>query len=739
MAKERSLEKRIALVVPELLESDQWLSRLRFMDQCDLRSKLEKELFQVGGLALTAVRLGKINAAVNWLSLGFYCDQSATRDSLGTAGTFRASKYRYRTEYLLETLSALDNVATELALTPEVLNYLGSVRMLVRLSPAVGQIDQNLRVFLKRNSDVALKAVVARIDALFMIGHQGDHIGSTDEISTYPVEELAEGASYIIHCIDEEIGISECHFGLIPEEQIAKGVFDKLIIKACKIRRYAEAEILIDAFDYRCIKRGRETIITAPTPELEKSIRLGYIQNEQARDQGRLMRDKSLEEGGTSVYALADQFFDRLHDRVVKRLDTPIARYTFQIPDVPPIRSMFQADAVTVEEDFYLREIGNSELVSWEELKDFEFGQGLTLLDLSKVHRLFMFLARLAMRQLAPLLEDDPVLAYRSLVPVFKEKDLKGLIGWCVKEDQVDTVLEFLSHRPGVQGIFDMQYKPIIHAQNYYLVPLHVAGMTNWYRNFARSEDHRLIDSLSTDAAERALAADLRRANCSQVAEGFETVFKKQRIEIDVVCRFGDFLFLFECKHPVLPCNAHELRTSYKHMRTGARQLSDIKSLLSDPEVEREFYRRLGWACEPADEMVTCIVSANGMFSGLRINGHPVRRMAELSNMIRTGVLRTMRGSMERRDGRPVVRTDDVIERTLWSGPTLTPEFLYEYLQNDPLSKMLFDGMLEYEQTYSLDEGRLTFVSYALDGEAVTDAIAALPRSPTEEVPNESN
>ncbi|MDW9984267.1 hypothetical protein GOC06_26240 [Sinorhizobium meliloti] len=303
-----------------------------------------------------------------------------------------------------------------------------------------------------------------------------------------------------------------------------------------------------------------------------------------------------------------------------------------------------------------------------------------------------------------------------------------------MKADQVDAVLEFLSHRPGKHGVYDMQYRPIVHAQDYYLVPLHIAGMTNWYRNFARGEDHRLIDSLDTDAAERALAADLREANCSQVAEGFETVLNKQRFEIDVACRFGDYLFLFECKHPILPCNAHELRTSYKHMRTGARQLGAIKGLLADPQIEKEFYRRLGWACEFAEEIVTCIVSANGMFSGLRINGHPVRRMAELSNMIRTGVLRTMRGSMETNDGRPMVRTDEVVERTLWTGPTLTPEFLREYLQNDPLSKMLFNGMLEYEQTYSLEEGRLTFVRYALDGEAVASAIAALPSSPSEGV-----
>ncbi|MGO8253434.1 hypothetical protein ACC792_20955 [Rhizobium ruizarguesonis] len=727
MAKDRDLKNRLAVVAPALLEKDDWLQPLLSIDPGELAGSLAKELFQVGELALGAIQSGHIRAAVNWISLGLHCDQSATRASLGDAGTFRASKYRYRTKYLLEALSGINKAAPELSLTPEILGYLDSVKELTKLAPAVGEIDRSVRKFLNRNSQVCLKSILVRIDSFFMIGHQGDHIGSTDAISTYPVEELAEGASYLVHCIDEEIGIKGTHFRHIPEDQIAKGVFDKLIIKACKIRRYAEAEILVDAFNYQCVKSGRETIIGAPFPEFEKSIRLGYIQNLQARDQDRLMRDLAIQNGAVSVYAVADQFFDRLHDRVVKRVDNPVTRYTFQLPDVPPIRSMFSTDEITVEEDVYLREVGDFELVSSEELKNFTFPNGLTLLDLSKVHRLFMFLARLAMRQLSPMLEDEPVLAFRSLVPVFKEEVLKGLLEWCVERDQVEPILEYLSHRPGMGGVYDMQYRPLVYADNRYMVPLHIAGMTNWYRNVARDEGHRLIDDLETDAAERALAASLLAANCQHVEAGYETVFNKQRFEIDVVCRFGDYLFIFECKHPMLPCNAHELRTSYKHMRTGARQLDNIKSLLSDPGLEKELYRRLGWSCGPAKEIVTCIVSANGMFSGLRVNGHPVRRMAELSNMIRTGMMRTMQASVNVEDGQPIARTDEVVERRLWTAPILTPEFLSDYLQKDLLAHMLFDGMFEYEETFSLGEGRLTFVTYALDAEAVADAIAALP------------
>ncbi len=534
MAKDRDLKKRLAVVAPALLEKDDWLQPLLFMDPGELAGRLAKELFQVGELALGAIQSGHIRAAVNWISLGLYCDQTATRASLGDAGTFRASKYQYRTNYLFETLSGVNRAAPELSVTPEILGYLDSVAALAKLAPAVGDIDRSVRTFLKRNSQVCLKSILVRIDSLFMVRHQGDHIGSTEAISTYPVEELAEGASYLVHCIEEEIGVKGTHFRNIPEAKIAKGVFDKLIIKACKIRRYAEAEILIDAFEYRCTKSGRDTIIRAPFPEFEKSIRLGYIQNQQAHDQSRLMRDLAIRKGAVSIYAVADQFFDRLHETVVKRVENPVTRYTFQLPNVPPIRNMFSTDEITVEEDIYLREVGNFELVSQEEVKNFKFCNGLTLLDLSKVHRLFMFLSRLAMRQLAPMLEDEPVLAFRSLVPIFKEDVLKGLLEWCVKPKQVEPILEFLSHRSGMGGVYDMQYRPLVYADKHYMVPLHIAGMTNWYRNvaFAMSPGAKITGS-STALTPMPLSAPWPSAFERKIASTLQPAMRQFLINSD--------------------------------------------------------------------------------------------------------------------------------------------------------------------------------------------------------------
>ena len=156
---------------------------------------------------------------------------------------------------------------------------------------------------------------------------------------------------------------------------------------------------------------------------------------------------------------------------------------------------------------------------------------------------------------------------------------------------------------------------------------------------------------------------------------------KGRKIEIDVLARFGDYLFVFECEHSLLPCNPHELRTSYDHIKKAASQLTTIKELLAQKEVEAELYRRLGWALTPASEIITCIVSCNGMFPGLAIGGHPVRRWAELQNVIESGVVRVRSVRFTRRDGgigieADSIEVDGLVEGSLWDGPELTPDFL---------------------------------------------------------------
>lgn len=728
LPRQRNLKAKLRSVFPNLDETRDWRPILGATDIAALAGGLSRDLSQVGDLAHMALVDGRSTEAVNWLYLGLLCNEAVTRESIGESGALRPSKYRYRVAGIHDVVKELQRSADELDLSQSTRAYLASLQALATLSSSVRKADESLRDFLRRNRDTTLKSLLARVDALFMLGHQGDQAKNSMLLGHYSAEELAEGASYIIHCLDRDFGIEQKHFSMMSETKIKRGVFDKLLIKAAKIRAFCDAEIMIDAFDYRCEVHGTNFLITAPFPELEKSTRLGYMQNEQAHNRTRLEQQLARNSGATSVFDLADAFFDGGEDFVVRRVDHPISRYTFHIPDIPPIRDMFANEAATVEEESYIRAILTSEIIDWNELRRFEALPGVSILDLSRVFRLFLFLARLASRQLSPLLPNDPDIAYRSLVPVFRKDILRQIIGLSVGEDKVTPILDCLVWKPGSKSMYDMQYRPIIEAGNFYAAPMHLAGMTNWYRNLAFLNKNRVIQDIGHDTASRALASLLQKKS-ELVREEYETEIDGEKIELDAIFRFGEFLFIFECKHSLLPCNPHELRTSFKGVNKGAEQLSRARRLISRPGNEVELYRRLGWKLAPSKKIVTCVVSCNGMFSGLRIGGNPVRRWAELANMIETGIVNSANIIATPGDNGLDIKADGWTSRCLWNGPDLTAQFLHDYLEGDTLRDAMFDAMVEHSRSFDLGERRLVFKSYALDVQAASEAFAALPGS----------
>ncbi len=529
-----------------------------------------------------------------------------------------------------------------------------------------------------------------------------------------------------MHCFDDEIGIRDDHFNFLDESALVRGLYHNLLVRACKIRRFLDAEILVDAFDYRCTLRGRIVSIVPPSPDLEMSIRLGYVQSEQADQRTRIARILAMREGRLSIFKAADLFYDRFRDRIVQIREWPARRYVFLFPDTPDFRAFFSHDGLLVEEQIYLQGILDAELATWDEIKRFEVRKDVSVFDLLKMYRLFTFVRDVATRHLKVLLEQDPGLGYRSLVPVFRMDELQTLPGWCLPKDTIDTVIDMLSWKRGAEGVVDLQYKPILQGARYYLAPLNITGTINWYRNLAYTQKRRVINVAEEEAASRALSAALGRVS-GYVRKGFTTTLGGKDIEIDVVSRFGEYLFVFECKHALHPCNVHELRTSYEHMKKAALTLTRIVDLLSRKDIEAEFYRRLGWDVAPATDIVTCIVSCNGMFPGLSISGHPIRRWTELKNMIESGTVRI--GSMQvvEDDGGLGIQPDGLVERNVWGGPELTPRFLREYVRGVWLRTMLFGAMVSWERRYYLKTWELAFPTYAFDLVAAKKSIENLP------------
>ena len=714
MSKKSNLIDDIHLAHPALGEGTDWFPHLERGKDGGEFAGLRNHVLPLVEWAGTEIVRGNSAKAANYIGLATVVDGTKAWEYLGSSGILRASRYNFDIRGPVDVVERLLKKATPLSMPRSLVQYLTSVMLLLKVGKDVGRLKKSLEGFLVRNQRTALKSVVAFADSLFMIEHEGYSSISSPELAGYSKEELAEAASYILHVFDRCVGIRDDHFNYMGEAGISRGLYSKLLIKAAKIRAYCESEILLDAFHYECERRGRTVRIVPPSPELEKSIRLGYVMSEQASQPSIVARIRAMRAGEVSILSLADSIYERSADDVVVFKREPISRYAFRFPDAPQFRGLFSHDGFTIEERLYLHEVLSSEFVTWDELKEFQFEGGVTFAGMLKVHRLFRFLARIASNHLRPRLETESELAYRSLVPVFAKHKLQELLGWCVGKGEAEAILSLMSFATGSSGIVDIQYRSILDGGNYYLVPLHIAGSSNWYRNFAHTERRRVIENVEEDGAIKELASCLRAAS-PMIQIEYETKLRGQRFEIDVICRFGEFLFIFECKHSLLPCNVFELRTSYKHMKTGASQLSKIASILSDKKMELELYRRLGWKVGHAKKIVTCIVSCNGMFPGLRLDGHPVRRLRELINMVETGYVRFIRASVTQDERGLDVTTNDVAEFRLWKGPALRPEFLHEYIAHDLLQGPMFDSMVELDRSFDLDGWQLEFQSFALD------------------------
>ena len=713
-----------------MADTTAWLSLIPSLDQATLESRIpRKNVPQLVKGASDAINNLQHQEAVNHIALGLYLYPKRMTDEIRRSGLFRSSKYKFRPGYFRPVLSGVLAKKTTLKLSQEIVEYFQSILDLSATARDVFIIHASILKFIAKRQSVFFKTVMALTDSLFLTEHSADISLCTDRWKHYSKEELAEAASYLIHCFDNEIGIKDQHFNLLDEEALLLGRYHSILVKACKVRRFLEAEILIDAFGYQCHRGKRSLRIRAPHPELEMSIRLGYIQEELSRVRTSMRKQRAIRDGELSIFQLADEFFDRFHDRIVKVVDDPIRRCVFVLPEIAELIKIFRQEGLFVEERLFLDDILDSEMSKWEELRHFEIGDDLSILDLLKVNRLFSFSRHLARRHLEPLLEEDPRLVYRSLIPVFENSRFGDLLRWSLPPAKIDSMIRLLSWEPGASGLLDLQYKPLVRCSNHVLAPLNLSGTSNWYRNLAHTEKKRVIGSVEEEAASRALAEVFGHV-CQYVRKTFNTKLEGEEIEIDVIARFGDILFVFECKHPLLPCNLHELRTSYDHMKKGAATLTRIAELITKPGLENQLYQRLGWKLDPAERIVTCIVSCNGMFPGMSMEGHPIRRWAELKNMIEFGTIVVSRDVPENEFNDSSGQDEHLLELSLWEGSKLTPELLRRYICENLLLAPTFQAMIEWDRSYRIGRSKLTFSTFLLDASALRKNLIALFSSP---------
>ena len=322
MPQQRDILHSLEQVVPDISDATNWLPSILCLDPATLESLIPRQ--RVNHLikdASVAIASSRHQEAANRIALGVYLYPERTEDEIRRSGIFRSSKYGFQPGCLKRVLTMLLEQETSIGLSNDFVQFITSSQNLLYMSNAIRRLDASIRRFITKRQDVLLKTVVALADQFFMTDHREDLSVSTDEWKHYTKEELAEAASYIVYCFDDDVGIQDHHFHLIDEDALLRGLYHSLLVKACKVRRFREAEVMIDAFGYHCQRNGRSLRIQAPYPKLEMSIRFGFIQQEQASLRTSLNRVEAMQHNQTSIFTVADDFFDRFHEEIVQTLE----------------------------------------------------------------------------------------------------------------------------------------------------------------------------------------------------------------------------------------------------------------------------------------------------------------------------------------------------------------------------------------------------------------------------------
>lgn len=661
----------LSQIVTAIKGRGDWLQILQDYRNTDRMPKANGKAHQeLAKTIQTESARGRSGTAIAAARVGTFLDSKAFLRNARHIGSFRASRLNFQSNPLSKVVHSLLTDAEPLKISISDREYLQSVKNLLALSIEASNLRTSLLRKLRLHRNTILKSCLVYVDRKFrpsVYDQQMEEEALTEHLS-HPKhvsrEEYAEALSLLTAMLHAVVGLSQSMTISIDEALIRNGYCEHVLRNANKLIKLREAELLLDCFPYRAITTTDGVLIEAIEDTFEPSVSLGYIQMEQQLR----IRHQNAEDATEKVFGLSDlarDLYRQVGSQLISRKRKPIDRYVLEVPLAPPFLNLIKNSNWYREEYMYLLGMANDAFNTIEWVENATVVEDITVRDLMMVQRLFSLLAKVFFQALDRLDDNGNALDMRSRIPVYKESKLLGTLTIIFNDKtKAKQILKLLSYDPNQNRYFDLQYTPLLKLGSYYLLPMGVFSSSDLVRGVMYNANTRLLPVDGSDPMQDALETALRRRGFL-VATNIKRKSNGTELEIDILAMANGHLFIFECKNAFHPCNMHELRGSYDHVVKAGKQLSRSASLFSDPIEQRQIFRQLGWPTHTADSIGTCIATANRLFNGHLIDGHPVRQAHEILNFLNEGKLRTTE-----RDYR------------LWLSPTFCPTDLRDYLGN---------------------------------------------------------
>jgi len=612
-------------------------------------------------------------------------------------GFLRASRYGFRVGAVREFIRVLRRLHDVLGLEDRWLDYLLSVDALYELAPDAKRLRDGLMTRLSQRRGRALKSFLVLADQTFAQGGvpqvEPGTPGST-------AEDIASAVSRIIALTREEVGLHGPDFVVTDEQALNpfNGTYDVDLHAAHRLEELYRAETMIDGLPYRARVDKDYVVVSSSDPDVEKSVRLGYVQMEmQVHVRQEEMRKfwEQHPQAPLSILEVFKRYYDDVISHFMQVKTLPLPRITFGIPELPNLFDPLADDRMFREDLMFLLQLSVEDYEEFA-LEPFEVAPGILSIDLFKVNRLFALMAYLYQRELEKVIDatERRRLTLHSVIVPLRREPLLKLLGNVLPLEKAEKILDMLV-LDQTRDLVDLQYTPFLKVDDYYLLAPALIAHANLVRNvaFANRLNESRLDG-QKDPMQSAVAEALRQAGF-HVGEEVEDSARSSTGDTDLVAYRDGVLYLFECKNAYHPCNAHEMRNSYDHIVKAGKQLTLRQLKFGETDYRKKVWKNLGWTMPAPTAIRTAVLIANRVFTGTNIEGHPVRQAHEFINVVARGEIRSP-GAVYR----------------FWDGDALSTADLDRYLGTDGLMGDHFASLEPHNYTYDLGSRKLGFKSW---------------------------
>ncbi|ELA8169991.1 hypothetical protein RGL49_002421 [Vibrio parahaemolyticus] len=621
-------------------------------------------------------------------------------------GILRSSRYDFRSSGIetvidasLELIKCVYTGNTKVHASN--MQYLYSVKDLLVVAHDVRSLRRRLIQRLRTRQKIVLKTLLVIVNQCFTKGWINNPETPSDKLEHWSSEDIAEAFSYLLRLTREELKTEK---GWIHVDTSVGDIFTltytDLLVSAAKINAYLEVETLIDGLPYKATIQENELHVSAFESLFEKSVRLGYIQADNQRNIRISRFYEEFKSGNNTFNKFITDAFNAGLGKLAPIVNKPLERLVFSIPNdeqfLYPI----------THESFYIEELPSligiaidSFLQEGESPISIPVSSELTVEDLIKVQRLFGFINAVFENKLETI-DDEQYrneLMMRSVIPVIEHKNLLSLLSSVLSPKKAENVIALLTLKEDESHI-DVQYKPLIKNGDYYVFSPALIHRSNLIRNVVVANNLRSLQVKEVDPLQREVAKALETAGFL-VQESFEFNISGKTRETDIFCWRDGCFFILECKNPYHPCNSHELRNSYEHIKKAEKQLDIRIDWLKNQQNQRKLFDALGWNVATTQDIYTCIVSGNRLLNGFKSGLHPIRQGHELINVLVRGTFQL--GEQE--------------HSSFWKDKTFGVDDLLTYLNGKSVISMQFDKLRPYQESIKYKTTSIEIHRYAMD------------------------